>query len=831
MMTGLFMKASAQVPSSEPVQMYLIHSSGNHLVMASDNVARLESPTASNKRPLLFIPDGKGYFSIQANSSTPLFLSLSGSWNTAFIADSASDNAKYAIEQASSKLYRLRCKANNRYLGTDANTPNSTVFCDKSGDDARHIWYFSKKADTPLPADTTAVYPVCPSVVRQHFDGWGVSLCWWANMCGHWNDESIDKMINWLVSPTGLNYRIFRYNIGGGDDPQNIHCDAHHMGHGKGRRAEMEGFKDSSDDVYHWERDEAQRKIMLKIREKRPDAIFEAFSNSCPYYMTYSGCVSGNTSGGKDNLRPEYYEEFAHYLVDVCKHYKDEYGIEFRTLEPFNEPVTNFWYANGVQEGCHFDASSQSKFIKILSPILKESGLNTIISASDETNVGQSINTFNRYLSDGVMPLVGQWNTHTYGGTNPERARLNFLAWQSSIPLWMSEVGEGGQGLSGNLSLTQKLFDDMRYLQPSAWIDWQYMEENSDTWCTIRGSFAQQTFARVKNFYVREQCSRFIPAGYDIITSLNNQSLAAVSPQRDTLVLVILNQTVGTVTHRIDLSLFDYVADKSLIQTYRTSSSESIARFSDFEIDDRLLTITMPSQSIATLVIPVTTTDKDIQTLISEASADDGRQYLIVPRHEQTRAVTASDNGKVVINDLNVNDQAQRWSLIPQSDGSFIIQNERGQRLTGHRSSNSSSLTAETDAKSEQSFLVESVDPVHFRILSAYQKSQALDLVREETKTGTAVDLWQYSSGGIPTHRQWMLIPLPGRTDLGVRNIEVEKGKSIKDLTDDQHLTVYDCQGKKCFEGSPSQFNHARSALPAGVYIIRIKGETRKVVL
>ena len=123
-MTGLCMKASAQAPSSEPVQMYLIHSSGNHLVMASDNVARLESPTASNKRPLLFIPDGKGYFSIQANSSTPLFLSLSGSWNTAFIADSASDNAKYAIEQASSKLYRLRCKANNRYLGTDANTPN-----------------------------------------------------------------------------------------------------------------------------------------------------------------------------------------------------------------------------------------------------------------------------------------------------------------------------------------------------------------------------------------------------------------------------------------------------------------------------------------------------------------------------------------------------------------------------------------------------------------------------------------------------------------------------------------------------------------------------------
>ena len=42
----------------------------------------------------------------------------------------------------------------------------------------------------------------------------------------------------------------------------------------------------------------------------------------------------GQRRSRKDNLKPEYYEEFAHYLVDVCKHYKEEYGIEFRTLDP-----------------------------------------------------------------------------------------------------------------------------------------------------------------------------------------------------------------------------------------------------------------------------------------------------------------------------------------------------------------------------------------------------------------------------------------------------------------------------------------------------------------
>ncbi len=85
---------------------------------------------------------------------------------------------------------------------------------------------------------------------KPSFEGWGVSLCWWANMCGRWSEDKIDELVDWLVSPQGLNYRIFRYNIGGGDDPLNRNCTPHHMGKGKGLRAEMEGFKDRTDGPY-----------------------------------------------------------------------------------------------------------------------------------------------------------------------------------------------------------------------------------------------------------------------------------------------------------------------------------------------------------------------------------------------------------------------------------------------------------------------------------------------------------------------------------------------------------------------------------------------------
>ncbi len=788
-----------QTSFTQPTTLYLMHSSGNHVEMGSDNGGWIEAPTKSSPQQVTIVPAGQGYYNIQAAGQS-LYLALEGQWNSKFIASATAAAAKWTIEPASGQFVKLRCKSNNLYMGTDSNAGHSKIFTDKNGSDMKHLWYFSDNVKQAPPTDTLR-YMVSPQLVRQHFDGWGVSLCWWAGQCGKWSDAKIDEIVEWLVSPTGLNYSHFRYNIGGGDDPENRHCTKHHMGSGKGLRAEMEGFKDFSGDEYHWDRDAAQRKIMLKIKEKRPDAVFEAFSNSCPYYMTYSGCVSGNADGGKDNLKPEYYEEFAHYLVDVCKHYKDVYGIEFKTLEPFNESVTNFWYANGPQEGCHFDYSSQIKFIRVLEPILRASGLSTVISASDETNVGLSVQGFKEYKSAGVLPLVGQWNTHTYQASNADRARLALLAHQAGKPLWMSETGSGGNGIGGNLSLAQRLIDDMRYIQPEAWIDWQYMEEANDQWCTVRGSFANQTYAKVKNYYVRQQCSRFIKRGYDIVTSLCPQSLAAVNADRDTLVLVLLNEGAKAV-HHINLSQFGTLPALADIEAYRTSASENLTRTKSgitFEADG--LMAALPAQSIVTLVIPVSKM-ADAQELLC-----DGVEYLIVPRHENARAITATAS-QVTIQDINYGD-AQRWRLTDMGNGTYSLQNALGLRLTAHRSSSSSSLTAQKAQASEQNFYIDPVDAPFFKILASNGRTHGFDLSNESTAAGTVVTVWQYQdSNPTPVHRQWMLFPLTasqqpdGIVDLQVAECHADNA-------------VYDLLGRRT------------TAVGRGIYIVR----GRKVVV
>ena len=788
-----------QTSFTQPTTLYLMHSSGNHVEMGSDNGGWIEAPTKSSPQQVTIVPAGQGYYNIQAAGQS-LYLALEGQWNSKFIASATAAAAKWTIEPASGQFVKLRCKSNNLYMGTDSNDGHSKIFTDKNGSDMKHLWYFSDNVKQAPPTDTLR-YMVSPQLVRQHFDGWGVSLCWWAGQCGKWSDAKIDEIVEWLVSPTGLNYSHFRYNIGGGDDPENRHCTKHHMGSGKGLRAEMEGFKDFSGDEYHWDRDAAQRKIMLKIKEKRPDAVFEAFSNSCPYYMTYSGCVSGNADGGKDNLKPEYYEEFAHYLVDVCKHYKDVYGIEFKTLEPFNESVTNFWYANGPQEGCHFDYSSQIKFIRVLEPILSASGLSTVISASDETNVGLSVQGFKEYKSAGVLPLVGQWNTHTYQASNADRARLALLAHQAGKPLWMSETGSGGNGIGGNLSLAQRLIDDMRYIQPEAWIDWQYMEEANDQWCTVRGSFANQTYAKVKNYYVRQQCSRFIKRGYDIVTSLCPQSLAAVNADRDTLVLVLLNEGAKAV-HHINLSQFGTLPALADIEAYRTSASENLTRTkSGITLEADGLMAALPAQSIVTLVIPVS------KMAAAQELLCDGVEYLIVPRHENARAITATAS-QVTIQDINYGD-AQRWRLTDMGNGTYSLQNALGLRLTAHRSSSSSSLTAQKAQASEQNFYIDPVDAPFFKILASNGRTHGFDLSNESTAAGTVITVWQYQdSNPTPVHRQWMLFPLTASQQPdGIADLQVAERHADN--------AVYDLLGRRT------------TAVGRGIYIVR----GRKVVV
>ncbi|CAG8771038.1 6362_t:CDS:2 [Gigaspora margarita] len=242
-----------------------------------------------------------------------------------------------------------------------------------------------------------------PNDAWQVIEGWGTSLCWWANVFGGFPDvrNQVADLVFDLNKGLGLN--IIRYNIGGGDNPSH-----HHMRIG----ADVPGFWPCRTCDYNWTSDANQRWFLFAAKERGAD-IFEAFSNSPPYWMTNSGCSSGGQNFS-DNLNFNNDDLHADYLTEVVKWYKEQ-GLIFRTLDPVNEPTVRHWSDYGSQEGCSYSCDPLSNIIKKVAAYLDKKNLseNTTISIADESTIDQEISTIGCIGNDPELH-ISQYNTHTY---------------------------------------------------------------------------------------------------------------------------------------------------------------------------------------------------------------------------------------------------------------------------------------------------------------------------------------------------------------------------------------------------------------------------------
>ena len=147
------------------------------------------------------------------------------------------------------------------------------------------------------------------------FQGWGTSLCWWANRLGY-SEALTQQAADAFFSEDGLGLDIARYNLGGGDDPMHNHI----------TRSDSKvpcyatGYDDDGNLVYDWTADQNQRNIATAALKANPDLYFEGFSNSPPWFMTISGCSSGATDASNDNLASENFDKFGTFIADVTKH-------------------------------------------------------------------------------------------------------------------------------------------------------------------------------------------------------------------------------------------------------------------------------------------------------------------------------------------------------------------------------------------------------------------------------------------------------------------------------------------------------------------------------
>ena len=403
------------------------------------------------------------------------------------------------------------------------------------------------------------------------FEGWGTALAWFAEVTGGWPDRDRQHLADLLYGPEGLGWTIARYNIGGGNAPDV----APYLRPGAavpGFWRQPAGGRDwnpDDDAMWDWSADPNQRWWLDAIRTRVRAPIFEAFSNSPPWFMTVSGRVSGAEKGTDDNLRPGQEARFAAYLARSVDELQRRHRIAFRTLSPVNEPNTDYWFAANKQEGSHWSPARQAAMIGATAAALKARGLATVISAPDETNSHILLQDWAGYPL-ATRRLLGQINVHSYGTVHQTAVRD--LARAAHIRLWMSENDtpldkdpEDLAGMTSALAFGEHVVLDLKRLEPAAWVFWQAVEDLSardgatgSNWGLIKADLrapaaGPHALHITPKYWVMAQFSRYIRPGYRLVAVDDMDTIGALSPDGNRLVLVHVNG--GLNPRRLALSL------------------------------------------------------------------------------------------------------------------------------------------------------------------------------------------------------------------------------------------------------------------------------------
>ncbi|MGW7265362.1 glycoside hydrolase [Streptomyces sp. NPDC054842] len=652
-------------------------------------------------------------------------------------------------------------------------------------------------AEARTAASAVTVSPD-PSYRAQRFEGWGTSLVWFANATGDYPPEIRERLADLLFGDEGLGLNIARYNIGGGNAPDvkdYLRAGGAVEGWWKAPAGTTREDTDwwNAQDAADWNPDADATQRWWVDRIKGDVDRWETFSNSPPWFMTRSGYVSGGFNATEDQLKNESVDDFAAYLAGATKRLEQAHGIQVDTLDPFNEPNTGYWSTRlgadgqpvgGRQEGAHIGPELQRKVIEALAPALRKAGTGTEISAMDETNPGLFAQNWNTYPAE-VRGLVGQMNVHTYGTGG--RTSVRDLAKAAGTPLWMSEVeGDWGDGQSftdmrPGLGLAQQMVDDLRELEPRAWVFWQPVEDldnmkpggesaKGGNWgsiqvpfsCTSADTLATCPVRTNTKFDTARNFTHYIKPGDRLIGTDDTASAAAVSRKGDAATVVHVNRTTGARAVTIDLSKFGHIARGATVTPVVTSAEGKLDRGAPVQVTGEQATLTVPAQSVTSFLV------KGVSGAAEDAAlAQKGHTYRLTGV-QSGKALTVADDGTgLVIRSAGteVGGDGQRWRLRRTGDDSGNLQRyvltdpAQGRRVAVR---NGVPVLEADHGRTDRAaqWIASTTGDGSWTLVNAAD-GRLLEVGGQATSEGAAVTVWTPNSGA---NQRWTLSDVTGRT-------------------------------------------------------------------
>ena len=245
----------------------------------------------------------------------------------------------------------------------------------------------------------------------QEMNGWGAAAAWWAQVAG--GSKNADDIAKLLYSKEGLGLNIYRYNVGSGEK-QNPNS-----------RLDPDSWKSTASFLvynektgkyeYDWSQDaNAMNMLKLCMSYGCIDSVV-LFSNSPHFSMTVSGQASGGLKKHQNNLKPECYQEYVDYFLDITEHFL-ELGVPVKYISPINEPLVSWGGDNVYQEGCHYDEKEMFKLYRMFAKSIKERGLNVKMSMCEVSKIGNPAFEYIKKISkdEELSSVMATYSYHSY---------------------------------------------------------------------------------------------------------------------------------------------------------------------------------------------------------------------------------------------------------------------------------------------------------------------------------------------------------------------------------------------------------------------------------
>ena len=257
----------------------------------------------------------------------------------------------------------------------------------------------------------------------QKVNGFGTSAAWWAQMVS--SEETRNELAKALFSDEGLALNIYRYNVGGGTNPEKNRI------RDRSRRTESFYFFNEETGKYEYDlsRDANAMTMLRKALSYGVVDTVVLFANSPHYSMTKNGETFGSNES-ECNLKEECYSDYVDYFLTITKHFLDE-GIPVKYISPFNEPQWSWGGSYANQEGCHYEKEQIEELALLFAKGLKDSGLPVKLMMPESGQIGDAHQwTFDALENEEIKSEIGSYAYHSYWIDGNFQEKVNFGVWR-----------------------------------------------------------------------------------------------------------------------------------------------------------------------------------------------------------------------------------------------------------------------------------------------------------------------------------------------------------------------------------------------------------------